>query len=445
MDSMIKEVHKTESLLALQKLIAIPSVNTSDGMTNPPFGKAIEDCLTEALVICEELGMTTYHDPAGFYGYADYGQGEELVGILCHLDVVPEGNLTLWKTNPFEGVVKDGVIYGRGSQDDKGPTIAALYAFKAVVDAELTFNKRIRFIFGTDEETLWRCMDQYNLNEEAPTMGYVPDGVFPLTYAEKGLLQAKLIGPGSNNLALHCGEASNVVPGKASYTGQDANEIAETLKELGIDYVLANQMITVNGKAVHASTAELGINAINKLAQGLAAHYTHPVINFLAEKVANETNGFSICGEVKDALTGELTFNVGSVHIDEASSEIVLDLRIPVKYTIEGIASLVEKTANEYKLVYEEYDAVPSLYIPKESPLVQTLMAIYRDKTGDLSEPTTSGGATYARKMTNMVAFGAHFPYTKSLAHQENEGMKLEELYLAMDIYAETIAQLCCK
>ncbi|MDN5373068.1 MAG: succinyl-diaminopimelate desuccinylase [Carnobacterium sp.] len=445
MDSMIKEVHKTESLLALQKLIAIPSVNTSDGMTNPPFGKAIEDCLTEALVICEELGMTTYHDPAGFYGYADYGQGEELVGILCHLDVVPEGNLTLWKTNPFEGVVKDGVIYGRGSQDDKGPTIAALYAFKAVVDAELTFNKRIRFIFGTDEETLWRCMDQYNLNEEAPTMGFVPDGVFPLTYAEKGLLQAKLIGPGSNNLALHCGEASNVVPGKASYTGQDANEIAETLKELGIDYVLANQMITVNGKAVHASTAELGINAINKLAQGLAAHYTHPVINFLAEKVANETNGFSICGEVKDALTGELTFNVGSVHIDEASSEIVLDLRIPVKYTIEGIASLVEKTANEYKLVYEEYDAVPSLYIPKESPLVQTLMAIYRDKTGDLSEPTTSGGATYARKMTNMVAFGAHFPYTKSLAHQENEGMKLEELYLAMDIYAETIVQLCCK
>jgi predicted dipeptidase len=431
--------------LALQKLIAIPSVNTSDGMTNPPFGKAIEDCLTEALVICEELGMTTYHDPAGFYGYADYGQGEELVGILCHLDVVPEGNLTLWKTNPFEGVVKDGVIYGRGSQDDKGPTIAALYAFKAVVDAELTFNKRIRFIFGADEETLWRCMDQYNLNEEAPTMGFVPDGVFPLTYAEKGLLQAKLIGPGSNNLALHCGEASNVVPGKASYTGQDANEIAETLKELGIDYVLANQMITVNGKAVHASTAELGINAINKLAQGLAAHYTHPVINFLAEKVANETNGFSICGEVKDALTGELTFNVGSVHIDEASSEIVLDLRIPVKYTIEGIASLVEKTANEYKLVYEEYDAVPSLYIPKESPLVQTLMAIYRDKTGDLSEPTTSGGATYARKMTNMVAFGAHFPYTKSLAHQENEGMKLEELYLAMDIYAETIAQLCCK
>lgn len=445
MDSMIKEVHKKESLLALQKLIAIPSVNTSDGTTNPPFGQGIADSLKEVLTICKGLGMSTYSDPKGFYGYADYGQGEELIGILCHLDVVPEGNLSLWETDPFKGVVKDGIIYGRGSQDDKGPTIAALYAFKAVVDADLTFNKRIRFIFGTDEETLWRCMDQYNLNEEAPTMGFVPDGVFPLTYAEKGLLQANLIGPGSKDLVLHCGEASNVVPGKASYTGQDANEIAETLKELGTDYVLSNQTVTVNGKAVHASTAELGINAINKLAQGLASHYTHPVVNFLAEKVANETNGFSIFGEVKDTLTGELTFNVGSIHIDEAGSEIVLDLRIPVEYTIEDIASVLEKTANEYKLIYEEYDAVPSLYIPKESPLVQTLMAIYRDKTGDLTEPTTSGGATYARKMTNMVAFGAHFPYTKSLAHQENEGMKLEELYLAMDIYAETIAQLCCE
>lgn len=445
MESMITEVHKKESLSDLQKLIAIPSVNTSDGLTNPPFGQEIADCLTEALVICEELGMTTYHDPAGFYGYADYGQGEELVGILCHLDVVPEGNLALWETDPFEGVVKDGVIYGRGSQDDKGPTIAALYAFKAVVDAGLTFNKRIRFIFGTDEETLWRCMDQYNLNEEAPTMGFVPDGVFPLTYAEKGLLQAKLIGPGSKELILNCGEAANVVPGEASYIGQDVEAIAETLKKLDVDFVLSDHKITVNGKAVHASTAELGVNAINYLAQGLAAHYSHPVIKFLAEKVANETNGLSIFGEVKDDLTGELTFNVGSVAIEESSSEIVLDLRIPVEYTIEDIALKLEEVANKYGLVYQEYDAVPSLHVPKESQLVQTLTTIYRNKTGDLTEPSTSGGATYARKMANMVAFGAHFPNGKSLAHQENEGMKLEDLYLAMDIYAEAIAQLCCE
>lgn len=442
---MITEIHKRESLLDLKKLIAIPSVNTSDGTIKTPFGQEIANSLKEVIAISNRLGMTTYTDPKGFYGYADYGEGEDLVGIICHLDVVPEGNRSLWETDPFEGIVKEGVMYGRGSQDDKGPTIAALYAFKAVIDSGHTFNKRIRFIFGTDEETLWRCMDQYNLNEEAPTMGFVPDGVFPLTHAEKGLLQAKLIGPGSEELALNCGEASNVVPGKASYTGQDAKEIAEALKKMKVDMILLEDTVTVNGKAVHASTADLGINAINQLAQGLAVHYSHPALKFLAEKVAKETNGFSIFGEVKDELTGELTFNVGSIMIDEAISEIVLDLRIPVEYTIEDVASRLEKAANEYGLIYQEYDAVPSMYVPKESPLIQTLLAIYRDKTGDLTEPTTSGGATYARKMSNMVAFGAHFPYTKNLAHQENEGMNLEELYLAMDIYAETIAQLCCK
>lgn len=445
MNSMITELHKKESLLDLQKLIAIPSVNTSDGTTNPPFGQEIANSLAEVLAISKSLGMVTYSDPEGFYGYADYGQGEELVGILCHLDVVPEGDISLWETNPFEGVVKDGVIYGRGSQDDKGPTIAALYALKAVVDAGFTFNKRIRFIFGTDEETLWRCMDHYNLNEEAPTMGFVPDGVFPLTYAEKGLLQAKLIGPGSSEIALDCGEASNVVPGKASYSGQDAKEIAKTLKEMEAEVRLSGHKVTVNGKAVHASTAELGINAINQLAEGLAVHYEHPLLKFLAEKVAKETNGFSIFGEIKDELTGELTFNVGSISINAAVSEIVLDMRIPVEYTIEEIALTLERAASEYGLIYQEYDAVPSLYVPKDSQLVQTLLAIYRNKTGDLTEPSTSGGATYARKMTNMVAFGAHFPYSKSFAHQENEGLKLEELYLAMDIYAETIAQLCCE
>lgn len=444
MSSMITEIHKKESLLDLKKLIAIPSVNTADSTINTPFGQEIANSLEEVLAISKSLGMATYIDPEGFYGYADYGDGKDLVGIVCHLDVVPEGNRSLWETNPFEGVVKDGVIYGRGSQDDKGPTIATLYAFKAVLDAGHTFNKRLRFIFGTDEETLWRCMDRYNLNEEAPTMGFVPDGVFPLTYAEKGLLQAKLIGPGSKELALNCGEASNVVPGKASYTGRDAEEIAMTLKKMKVDIMLLDDTVTVNGKAVHSSTAKLGINAINQLAEGLVVHYSHPTLKFLAEKVAKETNGFSIFGEVKDEMTGELTFNVGSIVIAEAFSEIVLDLRIPVKYTIEEVALALEKAASEYGLIYQEYDAVPAMYVPKESPLIQTLMAIYRDKTGDLTEPITSGGATYARKMTNMVAFGAHFSYTKSLAHQENEGMNLEELYLAMDIYAETIVQLCC-
>lgn len=444
MKNWITEKHQKESLAALKRLIDIPSVNAADGTSFPPFGKAIEECLTEALMICEELGMTTYHDPAGFYGYADYGQGEELIAVLCHLDVVPAGDLALWETDPFQAVVKEGVMYGRGSQDDKGPTIAALYAFKAVVDSGVAFNKRIRFVFGTDEETLWRCMAHYNLKEEQPTKGFVPDSAFPVTYAEKGLLQAKLIGPGSTAFALACGDAFNVVPGNAQYQGQDAQLVSQKLAELGISQTLTDQTVTVNGKAVHSSAAEQGVNAVNQLATGLVQVHSHSMLQFLAEKVGTETNGFSIFGEVKDEMTGELTFNVATIKVTETKSEIELDLRIPVSYPAADLVPLLEKAAAAYGLTYEEFDHVPALYVPKESDLVQTLTTIYQNKTGDQTQLITSGGATYARTMKNMVAFGAHFPDTKSLAHQANEGISITEMVQAMDIYAEAIFQLCC-
>lgn len=444
MKNWITEKHQKESLAALKRLIDIPSVNAADGTSFPPFGKAIEECLTEALTICEELGMTTYHDPAGFYGYADYGQGEELIAVLCHLDVVPAGDLALWETDPFQAVVKEGVMYGRGSQDDKGPTIAALYAFKAVVDSGVAFNKRIRFVFGTDEETLWRCMAHYNLKEEQPTKGFVPDSAFPVTYAEKGLLQAKLIGPGSSAFALACGDAFNVVPGNAQYQGKDAQLVSQKLAELGISQTLTDQTVTVNGKAVHSSAAGQGVNAVNQLATGLVQVHSHPMLQFLAEKVGTETNGFSIFGEVKDEMTGELTFNVATIKVTETKSEIELDLRIPVSYPAADLVPLLEKAAAAYGLTYEEFDHVPALYVPKESDLVQTLTTIYQNKTGDQTQPITSGGATYARTMKNMVAFGAHFPDTKSLAHQANEGISITEMVQAMDIYAEAIFQLCC-
>ncbi len=93
-----------------------------------------------------------------------------------------------------------GLLYGRGTQDDKGPLLASLFAVKALLDAGVKFNKRVRFIFGTDEETLWRCINRYKEKEETPTLGFSPDARFPLIYAEKGLLQLKLEGQNQTDL-----------------------------------------------------------------------------------------------------------------------------------------------------------------------------------------------------------------------------------------------------
>ena len=149
---------QNDMIASIIEAVKIPSV-ISDAKEGYPFGENIDKVLRQTLKLCEDLGFrTVYKD--GYYGYAEIGEGEELIGILGHLDVVPEGELDSWEIPPYEGVIKDGKLYGRGTQDDKGPTIAAIYAVKALMDLDVKFDKRVRFIFGTDEENLWRCINK---------------------------------------------------------------------------------------------------------------------------------------------------------------------------------------------------------------------------------------------------------------------------------------------
>ena len=183
------------------ELVRIPSV-CDEGAGGYPFGEAIDQALRKALQIAGELGFKTKYGDGGYYGFAEVGEGKEMLGILGHMDVVPPGKLADWDTEPFDPVEKDGMIYGRGTQDDKGPMVAAMFAVKALMDAGVKFNKRVRFIFGTDEETLWRCIYRYREIEEAPSMGFSPDGYFPLIFAEKGVLQLQLEGSNESGLSL---------------------------------------------------------------------------------------------------------------------------------------------------------------------------------------------------------------------------------------------------
>lgn len=447
MKEYLTETIKEESLHSLKKIIAIPSVNTTldDEVAFPPFGKEIDRALRETLALCEKLGMETFYDPEGYYGFADYGEGDETVGVLCHLDVVPEGDREKWQTDPFVMTEREEFLYGRGVQDDKGPTVAALYALKSVMDAGETFNKKIRFIFGTDEETLWRCIRMYKKHEALPDFGFVPDGSFPLTYAEKGLLQVRMTGPGAAKMRVKCGQSVNVVPDYAEYTSGNIEELAAAFKHMRIPYKIDGEKIIVHGKTAHASEAHEGKNAITILAKGLVGVQPHPVISLIAEKIGLETNGESLFGEVIADRSGELTLNVGKLEINDNYSEFILDIRIPVSYNKDEIEEKLIEVGAMYGMDYQVLDYLPSLHVPIESELVQTLWSIYREKTEDTTIPNTSGGVSFARAMPNFVAFGARFPESKSTAHQENECMKIEHFYKALSIYAETIYQLCCK
>lgn len=441
MKKRIKDDVKEQFLNSLQTIISYPSV-LNEGENGTPFGQAIQDVLEKTLELAQELGFQTYIDPEGYYGYAEIGQGEELLAVLCHLDVVPAGDLKDWQTPPFEATVVGDYLVGRGVQDDKGPSLAALYAVKILLDEGVQFTKRIRFIFGTDEETLWRCMNRYNQIEEQADLGFAPDSSFPLTYAEKGLLQVKLRGPGWDDLPLQAGQALNVVPDKATYAGHRIEELLPVLEQSGVQYSQTDHSVTVMGVSKHSKDAAEGVNAIVGLAESLSLIQPHPALLFIADAVGEDATGAALFGEIKDEPSGDLSFNLATLVIDQEQSEIGIDIRIPVLADKEALVDCLQEIAASYQLEYEEFDYLAPLYVPLDSPLVSSLMAVYQEKTGDMTPAMSSGGATFARTMENCVAFGALFPGAEQTEHQANERAKIEDFYAAMEIYREAIQRL---
>ena len=445
MESKIKNIvneNSKDMIESIKAAVRINSVMDEDTATESmPFGKGVDESLRKTLEIAESLGFkTVYKD--GYYGYAEVGEGEKLIGILGHIDVVPIGDESKWKFPPFSATEEDGYIYGRGTQDDKGPTIAAMYAVKALLDAGVKFEKRVRFIIGGDEENLWRCIAKYTENgEEIPSMGFTPDSSFPVTNAEKSLVQFYLRGKGSKELSLNISGALNAVPGVANYTGKLADKLAEKLDELKFDYEKDGESITVIGKRVHAASADKGVNAIERLCKALYEICVEDdVVRFVAE--LSDSVGSKILPNCIDDVSGTLTLNLGELIINEKESKIGFDSRVPVKFTIEDLEDAVKEKAANYGLEFEEFDRLKSLYVPADSELIKTLVSVYEQETGLEGTPKSSGGATYAKALDNCVAFGAMFPFDEKTEHQENERVNIKNMIKATEIYALSVYRL---
>ena len=445
MESKIKNIVNENSKDMIESIKAAVRINSvmdeNTATESMPFGKGVDEALRKTLEIAESLGFkTVYKD--GYYGYAEVGEGEELIGILGHIDVVPVGDESKWKFPPFSAIEEDGYIYGRGTQDDKGPTIATMYAVKALLDAGVKFEKRVRFIIGGDEENLWRCIAKYTENgEEIPSMGFTPDSSFPVTNAEKSLVQFYLRGKGSKELSLNISGALNAVPGVANYTGKLADKLSEKLDELKFEYEKDGESITVIGKRVHAASADKGVNAIERLCKALyEIGVKDDVVRFVAE--LSDSVGSKILPNCVDDVSGTLTLNLGELIINEKESKIGFDSRVPVKFTIEDLEDAVKEKAANYGLEFEEFDRLKSLYVPADSELIKTLVSVYEQETGLEGTPKSSGGATYAKALDNCVAFGAMFPFDEKTEHQENERVNIKNMIKATEIYALSVYRL---
>lgn len=427
----------------LKVLIAANSKN-APAEEGAPFGPGVKQALDAMAAIARRMGFRVTVDPLGYYAYAEMGEGSELFGVLGHLDVVPADDAENWNTHPFTLTEKDHMLFGRGVADDKGPTLAAMYALRLLLDEGYELTKRVRFIFCTDEESLWGGVKAYMAKEEKPTSGFTPDADFPLLYAEKGLVEYYLRAKEDTTPLLTGGTALNAVAGKAECPF-DPN-IEAQLKALGYDYSLSGESLVVKGKAAHSMAADEGVNAIVRLAKAMKrAGKDSAMLRFILE-MAPEPHANKIFGPMEDEFTGRLTFNIGLADWKPGDQSLGIDIRFPVSYTKEEVDKALEKAAALYGIVVEPFDYLRPVHISTDTPLVKSLMQAYQEVTGDLeSRPISTGGATFARSMENIVAYGALMPGSPKTEHQANECALVSDLKTAIAVYARAFALLTAK
>lgn len=431
--------YRAEMIAAISRLVAIPSVFAES--TDYPFGPAVDHCLDVTLSLMEGLGFHTFKAPDGMYGYAEVGEGE-LFGVLCHLDVVQARQEDGWDHDPFCPVVQGDWLCGRGTQDDKGPSMAAVYALKSLLDEGHKLNKRVRFIFGIDEETMWDSIHAYCTREELPTAGFVPDSTFPLTYAEKGLLQLKLHSDKPFALGCQGGDSMNAVSSHAECSRDEAVEHA--LRALDLPFHVTETQLCAEGLTAHAKNPWKGVSANLNLLRALRhAGYTHDAIAFACDVLDGKFRFEGFSDKDLSDFSGPVTVNLGKFTLDAQGAMLGLDLRLPVTRQKEEILALVREKAAAYHLTVEEFDWLRPIHVAQDSPLVTQLLRAYREVTGDAkTEPYISAGATFARAFDNCVAFGANMPHSPTTEHQPNERVSIIKLMQAAEVYRRAFTYL---
>lgn len=436
------DAREGELIESLQELIRIKSVGEEAGAH--PFGDGPHECLTACLALGERLGFRTasVDDMAG---YVEYGAGEEMVAVLGHLDVVPEGDG--WNYPPYGAVIDNGRLYGRGAVDDKGPTVAALYALRAIADSGAPLSRRIRVIFGLNEEKGSLCIKHYVAKgEELPVMDFTPDGEYPIINGEKGIVTAtfarKLSAAGERRIAsLSAGIAPNVVPESAAaeLTFCPEGALPEKVAARGAH-------IEARGVNAHGSTPELGENAIGRLllaldGMGLSGDHGEAV-HFLAAHIGMETRGESLGVALSDEISGDLTLNLGVAALAEDVLTVTINIRYPVTRKFEEfylalVAKMAEGGFQETSLAHKN-----ALYMPPESELIRCLAKVYEEQTGEPARLISIGGGTYAKAMPNIVAFGPIFPGDEAVEHKPNEYIELDKLMKNAKIIAAAMYEM---
>ncbi len=429
------EGKKQEMITTLIDLLKIPSITGNK--------KEVDQSMDFTLNLAKSLGLEAKSLFDKKVGIIEYGRGDETLGILTHLDVVPAGDIDSWICNPFIPVINDEKLYARGTQDDKGPAISVIFALYFAKMLEIDFNKKVRIIVGTREEsTDWLDIDEYIKSEEIPDYGFTPDGEFPVCNIEKGLVNLKIEFPkqictnASSYLnSIDGGEAINTVPGDChSVLTIDGKEIK----------------ISTVGKSVHSCLPSRGENAIINMCKIIKEMDLHDELSNTCCKIleklgAEDCSGMGLKSKSKFYNGEYVHINcISPTMIETKEKSILLSINFRFAYGLNenNIREIFEKLAEELGGKICEYSMSPAIYIDKTQPYVKKCMDAYESFGGEPNATSLEYGGSYAKAMPNIFCWGPVFPGEDTNAHRINEFINIDSFVRMTKIFTKAIADI---
>ncbi|NCE65500.1 M20 family peptidase [Pseudoflavonifractor sp. 524-17] len=454
---------KEQLVAAVSRLVAIKSVR-GEAQPGKPFGPGPAAALEEALALAGELGLTAANQQ-GYVGTADLNEKETRLHILGHLDVVGEG--TGWSTDPYACVERDGMLYGRGVSDDKGPVVCALLAMKAVRDLNLPLSANARLIMGTDEETGSHDIAWYYARNPYAPYAFTPDADFPVINIEKGHYHPDFGRQWEEETALPRvtgltgGFRQNVVPPQAQCTlaGLDHSCVEEAAAQVAqrtsTPFTITQEgdtlLVHCAGKNAHAAAPDGGLNAISALLELLALLPLADCESTRALRAMHtlfpfgDNRGAALGIAQEDPECGPLTLNLALMSVTATGFTAKFDVRFPLRSNEDNCKKACEASFAKYGIsVTGDPDMTHVHCVPGDSPLVTTLLRCYEAYTGVTNaKPLAIGGGTYVHDIPGGVAFGCEFPGFDPKMHAPDEQVCIDHLLLSCKIFTQAIWELC--
>lgn len=451
-DRWIRE-HRNEMVADLITMVNHKSVS-QPGEGGYAFGTDCKICADAMMEMAEGYGFDTENDDYYNISILDRKDPKKEIGILGHLDVVPEGNG--WHYEPYNAVEKDDFVIGRGSGDNKGGVIMALYAMRFLREAGIELKHTLRLICGFNEEAGMKDVEHYLAYNSAPEYTLVCDGGWAMCIGEKGILTADLVQKVSsgNLVAMQGGVASNAVADAAWADIADADRVKlEKVKAEHPDMEVEERSgiirITARGKAGHAAFPEGSDNAIYKLA-GLLTEY-ELLTEDAAKAVANIRDSFTddygtgLGIAFEDEISGKTTCVGGVIRLENGFLFQNINVRFAIRQKSDELLKSLYRACEERDMEVIDLEYSDPRYTSPKEPVTKMLLDTCHEFLGEEYEAFVMGGGTHARKFPNALPYGPmgvkiENPFGSS--HGPDEAMTIEGLLRSVPVYAVALVRL---